>query len=355
MWKKLVAALVILIILAWIGWQYVKPVPAARVRVVEPVVQSLSTKLDLNAVVVNNQTVTITALLNGEIGQIKVREGQLVKRAQPLALLNNQQAYSLLDKAKAEVDYSQQKVNSTSRTYNRLKNLSRAGNASKQSLEDSLDALRSATAEQTVATANVTLAELHLKDATVSAPFAGVVTQQFAETGQWVEAGTPLFEIAATDGYLIQALVDASDWAQVSLNQSVALTTESSPDAAWTSNVSWIAPTVTRNDRNAKAVAIRFPYGDNAPPLLLGQEIDAQLVLKQTDDVLSLPLSAMIEQSPNEYSVFLAVDNKAQLKPVSVGLINATHAEIVEGLGENDTVIVGNGFALEENMPIEIQ
>jgi len=354
-WKKLVFVLIVLLVIAAIAWQYFKPVPPTYVSVIEPAIQSLSTTLDLNAVVINNQTVTITALLNGEIKSINVSEGELVDSAQTLALLDNQQAQSLLDKAIAELGYSQQRVNSTSRTYNRLKGLSTAGNASKQSLDDSLDALRSATAERTVATSNVTLAELRLKDATVSAPFAGVVTKQFAETGQWVEAGTPLFEIAATDGYMIEAQVDASDWSQVSMSQSVALTTESSPDKQWTSTVAWIAPTVSRNDRNAKAVAIRFSFGDDAPPLLLGQEVDAELVLDQVDDVLTLPLSAMVELAPNEFSVFIAEDNEARLKPVDVGLINASHAEIVDGIDENDTVIVGKGVALEDNMLIEIQ
>jgi len=54
---------------------------------------------------------------------------------------------------------------------------------------------------------------LQIQNATVSAPLDGVVIQEATEAGQWVKAGTPLFELAAKDGYLIEAQVDASDWA----------------------------------------------------------------------------------------------------------------------------------------------
>jgi len=351
----MLALLAIFLVISALAWQYFKPAPPTRVTQVEPVVQNLSTTLDLNAVVVNTQTVTITALLNGEIGEINAREGMQVAAGAPLATLDNERTQSLLDKASAELAYTGQKLKTAERSYSRMKNLSGAGNASKQSLDDSLDTFRSAQTKLAVAKADVKLAELQLKNANVTAPFAGVIIEQFVEAGQWVEAGTPLFEVAATDSYLIEAQVDASDWARVSLNQTVYLSAESAPDVQWQSAVSWIAPTIAQNERDAKAVAIRFEYGKDAPPLLLGQEVDAELVLEQVDSVLTLPLSAMIEQQPGENAVFTSVNNKAALQTVSVGLQNATHAEILEGLDENDAVITSQGVRLEENMVVEIR
>ena len=354
MWKKLLLALAIILTIGFIAWHYLKPAPATQVQSLAPTVQQLTTKLDLNAVVINDQIVTITALLDGKIGQIKAREGDSVKSGQALALLDNQRAQSLLDKARAELEYKQQKLTSTSRGYARIKNLSKAGNTSKQNLDDALDAVRSSKAEVTIAEASVTLAELQLQNSTVSAPFDGIVTEQHAESGQWVEAGTPLFKLVAKDAYLIEAHVDASDWALVSMEQVVSLTTESAPGKQWQSNVSWIAASVAFNDRDAKAVAIRFPLGTDAPPLLLGQEVDAELVLEKIEDALTLPLSAMVEQEPGEYVVFVAENDKAKLKSVSVGLQNATHAQITEGLSESDSVITSRRMQLIDGASIEI-
>ena len=70
--------------------------------------------------------------------------------------------------------------------------------------------------------------------------------------------------------------------------------------------------------------------------------------------MLSLPLAAMMEQSPGEYSVFVARDGKAAQIPVTVGLQNAMTAEITEGLSTDDHVIL-RPSNLRENTLIEIQ
>lgn len=355
MWKKLLIALIIILLTAVAAWQYFKPAETIRVQLIKPSIQTLSTTLDLNAVVINDQIVSITALSNGEIGQVKARAGEPVKKGQLLALLDNQQAQSLLDKARAELDYARQKLSTATRSYTRIKNLSKAGNTSKQNLDDALDTLRSSEAEVTIAEASATLAELALQNSSITAPFDGVVTEQYTDVGQWVEAGTPLFKLVAKDAYLIEAQVDASDWALVSIDQSVSLTTESAPDEQWQSNVTWIAPTVAPNERDSKAVAIRFPFGTNAPPLLLGQEVDAELVLEAVENALTLPLSAMVEHKPGEYIVFVARNNEAKRQAVEVGLQNATHAEILSGISENDAVIFARQARLTDGLAIEVE
>ena len=86
--------------------------------------------------------------------------------------------------------------------------------------------------------------QLRLDNALIKSPFAGTVIQQSAETGQWLEAGTPLFKVVATEGTVIEAAVSASDWSRMSVGQGVTLALKSSSVASWKSEVSWIAPTV---------------------------------------------------------------------------------------------------------------
>jgi RND family efflux transporter MFP subunit len=354
MWKKLILLLLALLILALVAWQYLKPEPLTRVSMVAPVEQTLSTNLDLNAVVINDQVVTITALLDGEISSVVFREGEKVKKQEVLAVLDNKQAQSLLNKARAEFNYAKQKVNTASRSYSRIKNLSNAGNTSKQNLDESLDQLRGAQAEVEIAEANITLAEIQLQNATIESPFDGIVTQQHAEVGQWVEAGTPLFNVVAENGFLIEAQVDASDWAQVTLGQTVSLSTETAPDKRWQSTVAWIAPRVSQNRRDAKSVAVRFEFGEESPKLLLGQEVDAKLELQRVDNALTLPLSAMHEEAPNAYVVYVVENNKAKRVPVELGLQNATYAEIKSGIGSGDKVIAAPLSRIQHDMTVDV-
>lgn len=352
MWKKVLIALAAIASIALLGWQSLEPTPPRQVQIISPKVQTLSTSLELNSVVINDQIVTITALLDGEIGQIEAREGDVVKKGQTLAVLDNKRANSLLEKAEAELAYRKQKVNSASRGYTRIKDLSNAGSTSKQDLDDALDDLLSSQSEVAIAEADLALAELQMQNTIVRAPFDGIVTKQFAESGQWVEAATPMFELVAEDGYLIEAQVDASDWTSVSTGQTVSLSTSSSPDKTWQSTVSWIASSIDNEQRDAKTVAIRFDFGKNPPPLLLGQEVDATLTLEQAEEALTLPLSSMVEHASNQYGVFVADGNKAVWTPVVVGLQNATHAQIVSGVADNDSVIKTRGEPLEDGTEV---
>lgn len=323
-----------------VAWVLLTPTPALPVTVMTPERRDLATQLDLNAVVINRQVLTITALLDGEIASISAREGDVVAPGDRLAVLDSQRAESLLDQAEAQLSSAEQKLDIAERHHRRMQNLSRAGNTSQQTLDESLDAWQSRAADVDIAASNVAVVRLQLQNTAIAAPFDGVVTRQFAEVGQWVEAGTPLFEVVASDGYLIEAQVDASDWAKVKLGQAVTLSTESAPGLQWESTVSWIAPSVSQNQRQAKSVSVRFEFGDAAPRLLLGQDIDAELELERVNDVLSLPLSAMQEDAPGSYSVFVARDGRALRAPLDVGLINATHAEIAAGLSSDDHVIL---------------
>ncbi len=172
---------------------------------------SIESSLQLTGKVINDRTVTLTALLDGEIMAIRAREGDVVKAGTVLAELDSRQARALLDKANAELVLQQQSVDAASRNYERTKLLYRVENTSEQALDDSLDSKLAAEASLQAARATLTLNKLRLDNALIRSPFDGTVIQQSAETGQWLEAGQPLFEVVATEGIVIETLVSATE------------------------------------------------------------------------------------------------------------------------------------------------
>ena len=283
----------LMLALAGIGafayWQF-KPEPVVSVSTVAVEKRDIVLTLNLVGEVINDQTVTMTALLDGEIISIKAREGDAVSKGDTLAELDSQEANTLLDKAKAELQYQQQNVVMTTRNHQRLNDLSQAGNASKQSLDDALNAKLSAEAAVKVAATSVTLSELRMQNARIEAPFDGTVVLQSAEIGQWVEAGTRLFTIVSDSGNVIEAEVDSSEWSRVSLEQVAQLSTDAIPDMHWPSTVKWIAPNISEDSGNT--FAVRFSLGDDTPAFLLGQELDVDLELDRVTDVVTVPLQA---------------------------------------------------------------
>lgn len=353
MWKKLVIAL-LLAGIALSGYLWWQRDPALWVQTARVERGSVESTLQLTGKVINDRTVTITALLDGEIIDIRAREGEIVEAGDVLAELDSRQAQALVDKASAELVIQRQALDTAIRNHERLQRLSGAGTATEQALDDSLDQRFSAAAALKAAQATLTLNQLRLDNASIRSPFAGTVIEQSAETGQWVEAGTPLFTVVATEGRVIEAFANASDWSGISLSQAARLSTEAPSELSWDSLVSWIAPTVSTDDNSGNSVAVRFPIGDTAPALLLGQEIDVDLLMARVEDVPIVALDSLIEDDNGDYSAFVLDGNTARRQSVILGITSLSSAEIVSGLNEGDELLVSPLQAVRDGQTVKI-
>lgn len=353
MWKYMAGGMIMLIGSGAYWWQ-----AGESVRVVDTLLVErgrIDSRLQLTGKVINDRTATLTALLDGEIMAIRAREGDVVKAGTVLAELDSRQARALLDKASAEVVLQQQAVDAATRNHERIKRLFGVGDASEQAQDDSLDKKLAAEASLQAALATLTLNQLRYDNALIKSPYDGTVIQQSAETGQWLEAGQPLFTVVATEGIVIEAPVSATDWHKLSVGQSVELSLEASAGTSWISEVSWIAPTVTEDASEGQIVAIRIPPGDTAPELLLGQEVDVDLTLQFVEDALRVPFQVLTEHPSGEFTAFVLEDGKAARRNIELGLSSLNEAQVVDGLAEGEQLIVPDGQALEEGQTVRLQ
>jgi len=326
------------------------PVPVTTVAVSQG---NISTSIELAGRVINDHTLTLTALLDGEIRQITAREGSEVVSGAILATLDNRHATALRDKAQAELAYLQQSSESARVNYNRLKKISSEGSTSRQTLDDSLMQLRSAEAKVKIGESELRISELRLENAEIKAPFAGVVIEQTVETGQWVEAGTHLFTLVASDGDFIEVQVDSGDAGEIFLHQPVTLSSEALPEKTWNGRVTWIAPAVTRVDNQpSNTFAVRINISNDAPPLMLGEQLDVQLITEQKTDSLLLPIQALVEQTPGHYLVHIVDNDVAREIAVDVGIQSIDQAEILNGVSEGDKVILPANTVITAGMPV---
>jgi len=338
----LALALIVLIATgALVGWSSFGTADSVAVDTVMPQRRSLASTLELTGTVINDRTVTITALLDGEIVAIGAREGDTVAKGAMLATLDNRYAATELDKARAELELARRRLAGAERE--RERTLATRSNLPGRAMDDAEDAFADATLETRVAEASVRLVELRIENATVSAPFAGTLTDRTAETGQWIEAGTKLFTLVADDGDVIEARVDAGDAARVVLDAPVTLSSDAWPERTWTSAVTWISPDVTRDDGGANRFAVRVPPGDAAPPLKLGERVDVMLEIDRVNEALVLGLDALDEHAPGSYRALIIENGTARAVDVEVGLVTVEQAQITDGIGDGARIITPAG------------
>ncbi len=80
--------------------------------------------------------------------------------------------------------------------------------------------------------------------------------------------------------------------------------------------------------------------------------VEARIVLWESDDVLKIPAGALF-RSDDDWAVFLVVDGYAKLHHVKVGHNNGLEAEILDGLNENDTVVLYPSDKIRDGVAIK--
>jgi membrane fusion protein (multidrug efflux system) len=285
-----------------------------------------------------------------------VQKGQKVKAGQVLAYLDKREADALLEKARAQAAREREAVDEAARKLRRLREMGRTGGASTQAVEDAETDWRAARARLRVAEAELSVAKIHREKIEITAPFAGVITKKTAEVGQWLEAGTPLFTLVANAGREIEANVDAGDSGIVAVGQTVTVTCDAFPGRAWRETVHWIAPAITADEEDAiNTFAVRMTLGPDAPPLLLGQQVDVRIRTARKENVLKLPYGALLDKDDRQ-QVAVVRDGRVKLVDVSTGIDDFSHIEIVTGLNGNEDVILPQGRkTLENGMAVQIR
>lgn len=197
---------------------------------------------------------------------------------------------------------------------------------------------------------NLQRAERSLADATLTAPFDGVVTAVNAQPGE--TAGGVLVELFDPTTLEVVLDVDEVDIAQVQPGQTASIALETWPNDDIPAEVAAILPRATTG---SDLVTFRtyLTIGDTSRPVRVGMTANARLSAETLENVLLLPNAAIqADRSRGVYSVVrvtTGADGQEVLEtvPVTIGLRDGRNTEIKSGLAAGDVVVVGNALPVQ--------
>lgn len=207
-------------------------------------------------------------------------------------------------------------------------------------------------AEVAVESARIGLAraERQLADATLTAPFDGVVTVVNARAGE--TASGVLVEMADLSSLQLVLEVDEVDIAQVQVGQTAELTPATWSDTSIPATVAAIAPEAS-GASELVTYRVYLDVGESELPLRVGMTADARLLAEQLTDVLLLPNRAIqADRAAGTYSVnrvTVAADGTETIDsvPVTIGLRDNRYTQITGGLAAGDVVQIGNALPVQ--------
>lgn len=326
------------------------------------------------------QEVDVHAKVAGYIRRIYVDVGDKVREGQVLAdleipELNAQvlgaeatirRSQDSIRRAQSEVDRAESAHAAAHFAYSRLKQASaaRPGLIAEQELDDS--SAKDKESEAQVASARAALAEaqsqLGVYEASrkqfaaleayahITAPFSGVVTKRYADTGALIQAGT-------ASNTQAMPVVCLAEWAKLRL---VLPVPESAvPDVRLGSTVDVRVPAIHRTfqgrvarfadalDQQTRTMQTEIDVENRDGSLVDGMYAETNLVLKQKDDALTVPIQAVQREGAGGSVLIVDAGGRIQRREVTLGQEGNDHVEILSGLSEKDRVVVGNRSQLK--------
>jgi RND family efflux transporter MFP subunit len=350
------------------------------VPVAEVIRTDLSRTVKLTAEFTPFQDVDVMSKVAGYVKQIYVDVGDRVKEGQLLATLEVPEMADELAKASASINRSTAEVahardeirraesahQMVHLSYTRLAAVmqSRPGLIAQQEIDDAHSRDLVAEAQVSAAQSNLAAAEeavgMNRADQAktktliaytrVAAPFSGVVTKRYADTGAMIQAGTasqtqarPLVRLAQSSMLRLILPVPESMVPSIHLGQSVDVTVPSL-GRTLPGRVARFAHEV---DRSTRTMQTEVDVPNPNYVLIPGMYAEVSLALERRDHVLSIPLGA-IDPGEEVSKVFVVTPaGTVEIRDVALGIETADRAEIRSGVKQGEFVITGKRAGLK--------
>jgi RND family efflux transporter MFP subunit len=332
------------------------------------------------------QDVDVHAKVAGYIRRMYVDVGDHVKQGQTLAVLEIPELAAQLAGAEAAVRRAQEEIrraqsgvervqsthSAAHSAYARLKQAadSRVGLVAQQEVDNSQAKDLEAEAEMASARAALSAAQQQLEVAQANqqqfaalsnysrivAPFAGVITNRFADTGALIQAGTssstqalPVVRLAQTSRLRLVLAIPESVASQVHLGDPVKVRVQALAQDI-EGRVSRFADSL---DRQTRTMETEIDFDNRDDHLIPGMYAEVRLSMREKKNARTLPLEA-IARNGNEATVLaVTAQNIVEERHVSLGLEDEKRVEIVSGLSDGERVIVGNRSEFHNGQKIQ--
>ena len=334
------------------------------------------------------QEIDLHAKVAGYLKTIAVDVGDRVRAGQLVAVLEVPELQDDLRQDAASVRRAAEELNRAQADERRAESLhevahlgstrlagvmrARANLVAQQDLDEAAARDRAAEAQVATATAAIAAAQGQLEIAKANqnktetlasytrivAPFGGLVTRRYADTGAMIQAGTssqtqtlPLVRLSQDDTLRLVMPVPESAVSRIHVGAPVQLAVDSL-GRTFRGAVARIAGRLDTDTRTMH-VEVDVPNADHA--LVPGMYATASLALAEATHVLIAPVQAVDRADGGAGVVVVDRDGRVERRAVRVGLEAADRIEIVDGVAEGDLVVVGRHGDLKSGTRVSVK
>jgi RND family efflux transporter MFP subunit len=347
--------------------------------------KTLQRTLALSSELVPYQVIDVYAKEAGYVKELNVDYGSHVEKDQVMATLDIPELQSQLRQDDAAIKTAQNQVthaqNELTRVkaqytalhlqYDRLNKVSQSkpGLVAQQEVDDAQGKDLAANAQVEASQSNLEVTQSQLESARakrehdqvlfdyskITAPFAGVVTQRYANQGTLMQAGTnsstqamPLVRLSQDDRFRLVIPVPESYVHSIHEGDPVSVLVPSL-NRTFPGKVARFSVDVQSDTRTMHTeVDVLNPNRI----LLPGLYAEATITLEKKNNALAVPIEA-VNQGDQSTVYVVNSSNKIEVRPVTLGIQTADNAEILSGLKEGESIVVSDRSGLKAGQDVQ--
>lgn len=294
----------------------------------------------------------IAAEIAGRVTELSVEEGASVAEGDVVIRIDPERRR--LDLAAAQARLAQARANLRQETnkVERVRKLRSENISSVERLEEAETALLLAQSAVRAEEAAVGVARRALEDASVAAPFAGLVARRSVELGEFVQPGTELFELVSMTPLDVVFNLPELDSQRIQVGQHVTVGVAAPADQRFDAVVTFIAPTV---DPATRTLRIKAEIDNAAGLLRPGLFARVMVGTDQRRSVLMVPEEAVVQREGGAWIFRIEDGNRVRRVQVETGTQSQGRIEVRGGVAAGDRVVRRGHGGLADGMEVVVR
>ena len=343
--------------------------------------------------------IDISASNIGKVTRVAVKEGDYVELGQFLIQIDPIQLETTVDRLEAAVQSAkagERQANYQLEKYEsdleRAERLFKQGYLTDREVKDArtardvgtsnIEAARQLVRQQE---AQLSSARHNLREVTIEAEMAGIVTRLNVEEGEIAimgtlnNPGTILMTIADLSSIEAEVEVDETEVISIEMGQSAKVTLDAFPDTSYAGIVTEVgnSPILSSSVSGQQGVDFKvvITITGTIPNVRPGLSADSEIIAASAEDGLAIPIQSLTVRQKKDLKgaaaqpdsasadstavtedgedseiegVFIVVDGRAEFRQIKIGVAGQTHFEVISGLEEGDKVVSGNFKAIRD-------
>ncbi len=291
---------------------YAQGPPPAKVVLGQVETEEVSTTHSVTGVIYYERVSDISTEVVGLVEEVKVNQGDQVKKGDPLVRLNTEILEREIALTKTRIEQIDLRIKITEKNFKRLERLYKSSGVSEKDFDDALYSYQDARKEKQAIEDTLAKLLIQQRRSVIKAPFNGIVLNKNVDSGAWVQQGKLLVSIGSSSDLFVRAPIAENLLRFMQLGEQVQVVLNAF-NLQIEGTVIGIDPVADLKTKNI-FLKVKIP-----PMELVAQNMSANVFVPSSDKrQLSVFSRAALIKFQGKDFVYTVKEDKASILPVNI-------------------------------------